>query len=174
MGELWNVYGPTETTIWSALGPVAPDEAAAAAPLGEPLANTGLYVVDRHGRLLPPGVPGELWIGGAGVARGYFGRPGLTAERFVPDPFAKEPAPAPTAPATWCAAGRPPAPAGRSSSSAGSISRSRCAASASSWARSKRRLAAHPAIGQAVVLARQDGPGGARLLGLVDPAAGVA
>jgi amino acid adenylation domain-containing protein len=83
---LWNQYGPTETTIWSSGAAVA----APGAPisLGRPFANTQLYVLDRHGQLAPPGVPGELHIGGAGVARGYLNRPALTAERFVPNPFA--------------------------------------------------------------------------------------
>ncbi|MGK5533235.1 amino acid adenylation domain-containing protein [Streptomyces sp. URMC 129] len=82
--ELWNMYGPTETTIWSSVARVGDGPVT----LGEPIANTELYVLDRDGRLVPPGVPGELCVGGAGLARGYLGRPGLTAERFVPHPFA--------------------------------------------------------------------------------------
>jgi amino acid adenylation domain-containing protein len=81
---VWNVYGPTETTIWSSLWPAGGDEGATV-PIGRPLANTGLHVLDPWGNPAPPGVPGELLIGGAGVARGYLGRPELTAERFVPD-----------------------------------------------------------------------------------------
>ncbi|HEX2079484.1 MAG TPA: amino acid adenylation domain-containing protein, partial [Longimicrobium sp.] len=82
--ELWNLYGPTETTIWSATAPVP---AEGAIPLGQAIANTTLYVLDPAGSPAPLGVPGELFIGGTGVARGYLNRPGLTAERFVPDPF---------------------------------------------------------------------------------------
>ncbi|WP_345144635.1 amino acid adenylation domain-containing protein, partial [Dactylosporangium darangshiense] len=83
VGEVWNMYGPTETTVWSSC-----DRVVDAVTLGTPIAGTCWYVVDRWGGQVPVGVPGELWIGGAGVARGYYGRPGLTAERFVADPFA--------------------------------------------------------------------------------------
>ncbi|MCG3150566.1 MAG: D-alanine--poly(phosphoribitol) ligase subunit 1 [Verrucomicrobiae bacterium] len=82
--ELWNLYGPTETTIWSAATRVMPGEPIR---LGRPLANTTLYIVDRHGQLVPTGVPGELLIGGAGLARGYLKRPELTAEKFIANPF---------------------------------------------------------------------------------------
>jgi amino acid adenylation domain-containing protein len=91
-GSLWNMYGPTETTIWSATRRVEPQpaERVAPVPIGGPIANTQIYVVDSELRPAPIGVPGELLIGGAGVARGYLGRPELTAERFIPDPFAGE------------------------------------------------------------------------------------
>lgn len=81
-----NMYGPTETTIWSSTGPAHPGSAVA--PLGAPIANTQLYVLDAEGALCPPLCPGELHIAGDGVARGYLNRPELTAERFVADPFA--------------------------------------------------------------------------------------
>jgi amino acid adenylation domain-containing protein/non-ribosomal peptide synthase protein (TIGR01720 family) len=82
---LWNLYGPTETTIWSKAGAVAAPRDARV--LGPPIAATSTYVVDVELELTPPEVPGELLIAGRGLARGYRGQPGLTAERFVPDAF---------------------------------------------------------------------------------------
>ncbi|WP_342149802.1 amino acid adenylation domain-containing protein [Methylorubrum sp. SB2] len=82
VGTLWNVYGPTETTIWSSAGRVEAEP-----HLGRPLAATTLHVFDDALQPVPVGAAGELWIGGAGLARGYHGRPGLTAERFAPDPW---------------------------------------------------------------------------------------
>ena len=82
--SLWNMYGPTETTIWSAVYQVKQD---CAVFLGPPIANTTFYVVDSHLHAQPIGVPGELLIGGDGLARGYLNRPALTAEKFVADPF---------------------------------------------------------------------------------------
>lgn len=87
-GSLWNMYGPTETTVWSAVGKVA---AAQPIVVGPPIANTQFYVLDDAFQLVPVGVPGELHIGGDGLARGYLHRPQLTRERFVSDPFAAEP-----------------------------------------------------------------------------------
>jgi amino acid adenylation domain-containing protein len=83
--RLFNVYGPTETTIWSSIAELP--ERVTDVTLGAPVGNTQLYVVDARLRPVPAGVPGELAIGGAGVAWGYLGRPSLTARRFVPDPY---------------------------------------------------------------------------------------
>ncbi len=85
--EIWNLYGPTETTANATVARLGAD----GVTLGLPIANTRVYVVDRWLQPVPPGVPGELLIGGVGVARGYLDRPGLTAERFVPDPLSGEP-----------------------------------------------------------------------------------
>ncbi|MDQ3702412.1 MAG: LLM class flavin-dependent oxidoreductase, partial [Chloroflexota bacterium] len=119
-GDVINMYGPTETTIWSTthrlgrghdgataspvFGDAAHAQSAAASPLpgaaprapsappiGRPIANTELYILDGDGQPVPVGVPGELFIGGDGVVRGYLGRPELTAERFLPDPFSSAP-----------------------------------------------------------------------------------
>ncbi|WP_170135544.1 non-ribosomal peptide synthetase [Nannocystis exedens] len=78
--ELWNMYGPTETTIWSTRARLAPGDPIT---LGRPIENTQVFVLDPEGQPLGPGAPGELWIAGEGVAAGYLGRPELTAERFV-------------------------------------------------------------------------------------------
>ncbi len=85
VGELWNMYGPTETTVWSTLWKVPSDTARIS--IGKPLANTQVYVLDSKLRPVPPGVAGELFIGGQGLALGYWKQPALTAERFLPDPF---------------------------------------------------------------------------------------
>jgi amino acid adenylation domain-containing protein len=87
-GSLWNMYGPTETTVWSA---VAKIEVGQPVRIGRPIANTALYVLDGGRQLLPVGVTGELYIGGAGLARGYFNRDELTRERFVRDPYSQTP-----------------------------------------------------------------------------------
>jgi amino acid adenylation domain-containing protein len=84
--EVWNVYGPTETTIWSSATRVLPGSGPLL--LGPPIANTQFYILDAAMQPAPIGVTGELYIGGAGLARGYWNRPELTAEKFVPNPFA--------------------------------------------------------------------------------------
>src|SRR5579864_1637825 len=82
---LWNVYGPTETTVWSSAARIEAD--GQPITIGQPIANTALYVLDAHMKPTAVGAPGELYIGGDGVARGYLKRPELTQERFVPNPF---------------------------------------------------------------------------------------
>jgi amino acid adenylation domain-containing protein len=86
--SLWNMYGPTETTIWSAVARVEKDQPVS---IGHPIDNTTFYILDGSGQSVPVGVPGELHIGGTGLALGYLGRPDLTSERFIADPFTSEP-----------------------------------------------------------------------------------
>jgi amino acid adenylation domain-containing protein len=88
--QVFNVYGPTETTIWSSVYRVKHSEYLdknQTVLIGRPLANTEFYILDKNLQPVPIGVPGELYIGGAGVARGYLNRADLTAERFLPNPF---------------------------------------------------------------------------------------
>ena len=87
--ELWNLYGPTETTIWSAAGRVFPGDIPVL--IAAPIANTQFYVLDGLGQFCPFGVTGELHIGGDGVAAGYYRQPALTREKFIPDPFQTDP-----------------------------------------------------------------------------------
>ena len=86
---LWNLYGPTETTVWSSAWRVEPGHGPIS--IGQPITDTHFHVLDRRLRAVPVGVAGELYIGGVGLARGYRDRPGLTAERFIPDPFGRPP-----------------------------------------------------------------------------------
>jgi acyl-coenzyme A synthetase/AMP-(fatty) acid ligase len=88
-GELWNMYGPTETTIWSCAEKLEPGDGPVS--IGRPIANTTAYVLDAQQQPVPAGVTGELYIGGTGVARGYRNRPELSAEKFIPDPFSSRP-----------------------------------------------------------------------------------
>jgi amino acid adenylation domain-containing protein len=87
--ELWNLYGPTETTIYSTIGRV--EKGSGPVSIGRPIACTDLYLLDDRGEPVPNGVVGALYIGGDGLARGYLGRPALTAEAFVPDPLGGRP-----------------------------------------------------------------------------------
>lgn len=86
--RLWNLYGPTECTIWTTIAEITESEEIT---IGRPLPNTQAYVLDAHLRPVPIGVPGTLYIGGVGLARGYRNRPELTAARFIPNPFSQEP-----------------------------------------------------------------------------------
>jgi acyl-CoA synthetase (AMP-forming)/AMP-acid ligase II len=85
---LYNLYGPSEDTTYSTFALLS---GRSEAPIGRPIANTRVYLSDQRGEPVPVGVPGEIFLAGEGLARGYLGRPELTAERFVPDPFAATP-----------------------------------------------------------------------------------
>ena len=148
-------YGPTEATIdaRSSLRPVPPGDRGRPMPIGRPIPNAHAYVLDAASARCRSGVAGELYIGGAGVARGYLDRPELTAERFVPDPFAR-------ARRAALPDRRPRALAARTATleflGRARSARSRSAASASSRARSRRVLRALPRCREAVVVARED------------------
>jgi amino acid adenylation domain-containing protein len=86
--DIWNLYGPTETTIWSTVKKVESDQITLT--IGRPIANTRIYLLDQYQQPVPIGVPGGVYIGGAGVARGYLNQPELTAEKFAPDPFSEQ------------------------------------------------------------------------------------
>lgn len=88
---LFNVYGQTESSVDTTFMVCRPSATLSNVPIGRPISNTRAYVLDQEMRLVPVGVPGQLYVGGSGLALGYLGRPDLTAERFVPDPFGVEP-----------------------------------------------------------------------------------
>ena len=85
--SLWNLYGPTETTIWSCIEKVSDEPGPVS--IGRPIANTQVYILNQEFAPVPAGLSGEIFIGGDGVAQGYWQRPELTAERFLPDPFSE-------------------------------------------------------------------------------------
>lgn len=83
--SVWNMYGPTETTIWSTCCQIKDDDTKPS--IGQPIGNTRIYILDSHQQPVPIGIPGEMYVGGAGVVRGYLNRPELTAEQFIHNPF---------------------------------------------------------------------------------------
>jgi amino acid adenylation domain-containing protein len=161
--ELWNMYGPTETTIWSSIYRVK--SASATAPIGRPIANTTLYILDGQMQPVPVGVSGELYIGGDGVARGYFKRPELTQARFVSNPFDR----------------RPDAKLYRTGDLARYLPDGNVQYLGRTDFQVKVRgfrielgeiesvLAKHPAVRQTVVAAREDSPGDKRLVAYIVP-----
>jgi amino acid adenylation domain-containing protein/non-ribosomal peptide synthase protein (TIGR01720 family) len=159
--QLVNMYGITETTVHVTYRPLAAAdiEAAAVSPIGGPIPDLQVYVLDRHLQPVPFGVRGEMYVGGDGLARGYLGRPALTAERFIAHPFSKEP--------------------GARLYRTGDLARQRADGTLEYLGRADNQvkvrgfrielgeieaaLASHPAVGAAVVLAPEE-PGGARRL----------
>lgn len=161
--RILNMYGPTETTIWSSVEEVGSAEATT--NIGLPLANQQMYVLDDTLSPVPTGVPGELWIGGDGVTRGYWMRDDLTADRFRPDPFVTDDRACP-----W----------GARMYRTGDLVRRRADGKIDFLGRADHQvkirgyrielgeieavLEQHPGVGQAVVLAREDTPGDVRLV----------
>lgn len=158
VSELWNLYGPTETTVWSTLERVAPSPASIT--IGRPIANTQVYILSAEGQIQPPGVPGELWIGGDGVALGYHRRPELTSERFMPDRFGTRPEGRLYRTgdlARWNAQGR--------LQHLGRLDHQvKVRGFRIELGEIESELAGHPAIKHALVLAREASPGDARLV----------
>ena len=167
--RLINEYGPTETVVGCCVHEVATtEESRGAVPIGKPIKNTKMYVLDEMLRPSPPGVKGEIYIGGKGVARGYWRRPDLTAERFVPDPFSKS--------------------GGERLYRAGDLARYRDDGTIEYMGRTDHQiklrgyrieageiesvLISHPAIKHAAVIVREDEPGDQRLVAYVVAEAG--
>ncbi len=165
--RLVNLYGPTEVTIDATSALASGEETGATVPIGRPVANTRAYVLDGLGQPVPPGIPGELFLGGEGLAHGYLGQPALTAERFIPDAFS----------------GTPGARLYRTGDRARWLRDGTLEYLGRMDAQVKVRgvrvepgevqaaLTGHPRIREAVAVAREDGPGGKRLVAYVVPRA---
>jgi amino acid adenylation domain-containing protein len=161
-----NAYGPTEATVTTSVYEIA-GPVPGRVPIGRPLRGRRVYVLDPVGQPLPPGVPGELFVGGAGIARGYLGLPGLTAERFVPDPFAGGGA------RMYRTGDRARWLPDRNLEFLGRIDgQVKVRGFRVEPAEIEGVLTTHPGVGSAAVTVREDRPGDQRLVGYVVPATG--
>jgi len=166
---LFNEYGPTEATVWASVHRVSEVDAdASRVPIGHPIPGAQIRLLDKQFHPVPPGVPGELYIGGDGVTRGYVNRPAMTAERFLPDPFSADP--------------------GARLYRTGDLARYRADGAIEFLGRADTQvkirgfrielseienvLLRHPLVAEAVVTVRDDRPGGPRLIGYVVPVVG--
>ena len=161
--SVWNMFGPTETTIWSTIHLVETGKSVVS--IGRPISNTEIYLMDRGLEIVPTGVPGELYIGGEGLARGYLNRPHLTAERFIPHPFSRKP--------------------GARLYKTGDLARYMTGGTIEFLGRADHQvkvrgfrielgeieasLMRHPSVREAVVVAREDVPGDKRLMSYIVP-----
>ncbi len=165
--ELFNEYGPSEATVWASMYRCAHPSGKQSVPIGRPVANTQVYILDQWGGLVPIGVAGELYIGGAGVSRGYLDQPELTAERFVPDPYA-----APGCArmyrtgdmARWL-------PDGNLEFLGRNDDQVKVRGFRIEPGEIAERLQEHPAVQEAVVIVREDAPGEQRLVAYYTPSA---
>jgi amino acid adenylation domain-containing protein len=161
--SLWNMYGPTETTIWSATSQVTPGDGPVT--LGPPIDNTQFYVLDAHNQPVPLGVPGELCIGGDGVARGYYKRPELTQQKFLADPF--QAAPGARLYRTGDLVRR--LPNGHFEFMGRMDGQVKLRGFRIELGEIESAVALHPSVKQAVVLLREDAPGDKRLIAYLVP-----
>jgi amino acid adenylation domain-containing protein len=157
---LYNEYGPTEATVWCSVYRCEPRDESNRVPIGRPIANTQLYVLDSHMQVVPVGVPGELHVAGAGVSGGYWNRPDLTDERFIPNPFSPTPGARLYKTGDWARF----LPDGNIEYLGRIDHQVKVRGFRIELGEIEAALVGHPAVGEAVVIAREDTPGDNRLV----------